>query len=146
MAKRFVNQLRFEAAWKRHEQSRRSLPPIEARPRATSGSDPAKSGEPQSAGVELGRRQLLSAAWAEAAVAAVGRAASVAEARRRRGRPHRLKLGQWAAAARANGGLGADPAAAVGAGLAGGEGESEPDRPQHDAQGKPQAAVGAAVA
>ena len=48
----------FEAAWKRHEQSGRPLPPIEARPQATSagapsatrwggsGSDPAKSGEP----------------------------------------------------------------------------------------------------
>jgi len=35
-----------EAAWKRHEQSGRPLPPIEARPQATSGSDPAKSGEP----------------------------------------------------------------------------------------------------
>ncbi len=35
-----------EAAWKRHEQSGRPLPPIEARSRATSGSDPAKSGEP----------------------------------------------------------------------------------------------------
>ncbi|HEY7838744.1 MAG TPA: acetyl-CoA carboxylase biotin carboxylase subunit [Terriglobales bacterium] len=36
-----------EAAWKRHEQSGRPLPPVEARPQATSGSDPAKSGEPQ---------------------------------------------------------------------------------------------------
>ena len=47
-----------EAAWKRHEQSGHPLPPIEARPQATSagapsaqrrggsGSDPAKSGEP----------------------------------------------------------------------------------------------------
>ncbi|HVB40729.1 MAG TPA: BrnA antitoxin family protein [Terriglobales bacterium] len=39
----------IEAAWKRHEQSGRPLPPVEAPPQATSGSDPAKSGEPQSA-------------------------------------------------------------------------------------------------
>ena len=48
---------RIEAAWKRHEQSGRPLPPrrparpqwrrpVEARPQATGGSDPAKSGEP----------------------------------------------------------------------------------------------------
>jgi len=36
----------LEAAWKRHEQSGRPLPPVEARPQATSGSDPGKSGEP----------------------------------------------------------------------------------------------------
>src|SRR6185437_2559356 len=35
-----------EAAWRCHEQSGHPLPPIEARPQATSGSDPAKSGEP----------------------------------------------------------------------------------------------------
>ena len=41
-----------EAAWKRHEQSEqreqsgRPLPPVEARPQATSGSDQASSGEP----------------------------------------------------------------------------------------------------
>ena len=35
-----------EAAWRRHKQSGRPLPPVEARPQATSGSDPAKSGEP----------------------------------------------------------------------------------------------------
>jgi len=35
-----------EAAWKRHEQSGRPLPPIEARPQATTGSDQAKGGEP----------------------------------------------------------------------------------------------------
>jgi hypothetical protein len=36
-----------EAAWERHEQSGRPLPAVEARPQATSGSDPAKSGEPR---------------------------------------------------------------------------------------------------
>jgi len=39
----------LEAAWKRHERYGRPLPPVEARPQATSGSDPAKSGEPPSA-------------------------------------------------------------------------------------------------
>ncbi|HVB40018.1 MAG TPA: hypothetical protein VNE83_03900 [Terriglobales bacterium] len=39
---------RWEAAWRCHEQSGHPLPPVEARPQATSGSDPAKSGEPQS--------------------------------------------------------------------------------------------------
>ena len=38
---------RVEAAWKRHEQSGRPLPPVEACPQATIGSDPTKSGEPQ---------------------------------------------------------------------------------------------------
>ena len=46
----FIGEIRIaepiEAAWKRHEQSGRPLPPVEARPQATSGSDPAKSGEP----------------------------------------------------------------------------------------------------
>ena len=37
----------IEAAWKRHEQSGRPLPPVEARPQATIGSDPTKSGEPR---------------------------------------------------------------------------------------------------
>ena len=36
----------MEAAWRCREQSGRPLPPIEARPQATSGSDQAKSGEP----------------------------------------------------------------------------------------------------
>jgi hypothetical protein len=36
----------LEAAWRCHEQSGHPLPPIEARPQATSGSDQAKSGEP----------------------------------------------------------------------------------------------------
>jgi len=36
----------IEAAWERHDQSGRPLPPVEARPQATNGSDPAKSGEP----------------------------------------------------------------------------------------------------
>ena len=40
--------LPLEAAWRCHEQSGHPLPPIEARPQATSGSDPAKSGEPPS--------------------------------------------------------------------------------------------------
>ena len=44
-----VRLLLVEAAWKRHEQGGRPLPPVEARPQATSGSDPAKSGEPPSA-------------------------------------------------------------------------------------------------
>ncbi|HEY7838265.1 MAG TPA: 4'-phosphopantetheinyl transferase superfamily protein [Terriglobales bacterium] len=38
--------LRMEAARRCPEQSGHPLPPIEARPQATSGSDPAKSGEP----------------------------------------------------------------------------------------------------
>ena len=39
----------LEAARRCHEQSGHSLPPIEARPPATSGSDPAKSGKPLAA-------------------------------------------------------------------------------------------------
>jgi len=36
----------LEAAGERHDQSGRTLPPVEARPQATVGSDPTKSGEP----------------------------------------------------------------------------------------------------
>jgi len=45
-----------EAAWKGHEQSGRPLPPVEARPQATSGSDPAKSGEPLASACPENRR------------------------------------------------------------------------------------------
>jgi hypothetical protein len=43
-----------EAAWRCHEQGGHPLPPVEARPQATSGSDPAKSGEPLCWGQSLG--------------------------------------------------------------------------------------------
>jgi len=42
-----------EAAWRCHEQSGHPLPPIEARPQATGGSDPAKSGEPPALDIAL---------------------------------------------------------------------------------------------
>ncbi len=48
----------MEAAWRCHEQSGHPLPPIEARPQATSGSDPAKSGEPPPEEILLDQNQL----------------------------------------------------------------------------------------
>ncbi|HVB40256.1 MAG TPA: hypothetical protein VNE83_05115 [Terriglobales bacterium] len=67
----------MEAAWRRHEQSGATsgsaarATPIEARPQATSGSDPAKSGESQNGEAAL-RRLARLADWIDAADSLLG--------------------------------------------------------------------------